>query len=145
MLLKGCVLATSLFGAAYAQASSYASAAASQASGVVSSARPQTSLTGSPASSSVATARTGSTSQAQNVHGSATPATTFSDPLVPTGTPVPGNYTGKLRPQIHFSPPQGFMNDPNGMFVDAQGIWHLYYQCKLDPDLVRMNTSLAAA
>jgi hypothetical protein len=21
------------------------------------------------------------------------------------------------------------MNDPNGMFVDEDGIWHLYYQC----------------
>jgi len=57
-------------------------------------------------------------------------ATTFSNPAVPTGTPVPGNYTGPLRPQIHFSPPQHFMNDPNGMFLDANGTWHLYYQCK---------------
>jgi len=23
---------------------------------------------------------------------------------------------------------QNFMNDPNGMFVDAKGTWHLYYQ-----------------
>jgi beta-fructofuranosidase len=22
------------------------------------------------------------------------------------------------------------MNDPNGMFVDADGLWHLYYQCR---------------
>jgi sucrose-6-phosphate hydrolase SacC (GH32 family) len=22
------------------------------------------------------------------------------------------------------------MNDPNGMFVDEEGIWHLYYQCE---------------
>ena len=48
---------------------------------------------------------------------------------VPTGTPVPGNYNGPLRPQVHYSPPQYFMNDPNGMFVDANGTWHLYYQC----------------
>jgi len=53
---------------------------------------------------------------------------TYSNPAVPTGTPVPGNYTGQLRPQVHFSPPQHFMNDPNGMFVDAEGTWHLYYQ-----------------
>ncbi|KAJ4416874.1 Invertase [Gnomoniopsis sp. IMI 355080] len=53
---------------------------------------------------------------------------TYVDPAVPTGTPVPGNYTGGLRPQVHFSPPQNFMNDPNGMFVDANGTWHLYYQ-----------------
>ncbi|KAI0533335.1 glycosyl hydrolase [Xylaria digitata] len=53
---------------------------------------------------------------------------TFVNPAVPTHTPVAGNYTGALRPQVHFSPPQGFMNDPNGMFVDANGTWHLYYQ-----------------
>ena len=47
---------------------------------------------------------------------------------VPTDTAVAGNYSGPLRPQIHFSPPSGFMNDPNGMFVDASGIYHLYYQ-----------------
>jgi beta-fructofuranosidase len=47
---------------------------------------------------------------------------------VPTGTPVAGNYNGTYRPQIHFSPPQHFMNDPNGMFRDADGLWHLYYQ-----------------
>jgi len=22
------------------------------------------------------------------------------------------------------------MNDPNGMFVDEEGTWHLYYQCE---------------
>ncbi|KAI0968734.1 glycosyl hydrolase [Xylaria arbuscula] len=47
---------------------------------------------------------------------------------VPTPTPVSADYNGPLRPQVHFSPPQGFMNDPNGMFVDANGTWHLYYQ-----------------
>lgn len=46
----------------------------------------------------------------------------------PRDSPVPGNYTGGLRPQVHFSPPQGFMNDPNGMFVDKDGLYHLYYQ-----------------
>ena len=49
---------------------------------------------------------------------------------VPTGTPIPGTYNGPLRPQVHFSPPQGFMNDPNGLHRDADGLWHLYYQCK---------------
>ncbi|CAN8101228.1 unnamed protein product [Discula destructiva] len=53
---------------------------------------------------------------------------TYVNPAVPTGVPVPGNYTGGLRPQVHFSPPQYFMNDPNGMFLDANGTWHLYYQ-----------------
>ncbi|KAE9964702.1 hypothetical protein BLS_008129 [Venturia inaequalis] len=59
-------------------------------------------------------------------HVVATP--TYLESTVPTGTPIPGNYTGSLRPQIHFSPPQNFMNDPNGMFVDSDGVWHLYYQ-----------------
>ena len=50
-------------------------------------------------------------------------------PPAPRGT-IAGDYTGALRPQIHFSPPVNFMNDPNGMFVDAEGTWHLYYQCE---------------
>ncbi|KAI5246161.1 hypothetical protein E4T43_02863 [Aureobasidium subglaciale] len=48
--------------------------------------------------------------------------------IAPTGTPVPGDYSGALRPQVHFSPPQGFMNDPNGLFKDADGVYHVYYQ-----------------
>ncbi|KAF1977937.1 hypothetical protein BU23DRAFT_276512 [Bimuria novae-zelandiae CBS 107.79] len=52
----------------------------------------------------------------------------YSQSDVPTGTPLPGNYAGPLRPQVHFSPPVGFMNDPNGMFVDQDGLYHLYYQ-----------------
>jgi beta-fructofuranosidase len=51
-------------------------------------------------------------------------------PNVPTGRPVVGNYSGALRPQIHFSPLRNFMNDPNGMFLDANGTYHLYYQCE---------------
>ncbi|KAG8527037.1 uncharacterized protein KY384_008466 [Bacidia gigantensis] len=43
----------------------------------------------------------------------------YSESGVPTGTPITGDYTGALRPQIHYSPPKEFMNDPNGMFVDA--------------------------
>lgn len=39
------------------------------------------------------------------------------------------DYDGPLRPQLHYSPPDGFMNDPNGMFLDDKGVWHLYYQC----------------
>ncbi|KAI0201181.1 glycosyl hydrolase [Astrocystis sublimbata] len=58
-------------------------------------------------------------------------SSTYVNPAVPTGTPVPGTYTGALRPQVHYSPPQGFMNDPNGMFVDANGTWHLY--CQYNP------------
>ncbi|KAI1334603.1 glycosyl hydrolase [Xylariaceae sp. FL0016] len=60
--------------------------------------------------------------------GAAQNVSTYVNPAVPTGVPVAGNYTGALRPQVHFSPPQNFMNDPNGMFVDADGTWHLYYQ-----------------
>ncbi|KAI0644288.1 glycosyl hydrolase [Trametes meyenii] len=55
-------------------------------------------------------------------------AHTSSAPAVPTGTPISGNYNGQYRPQVHFSPPRAFMNDPNGMFLDSNGTYHLYYQ-----------------
>jgi beta-fructofuranosidase len=58
---------------------------------------------------------------------------TYVQPEVPTGTPIPGDYTGPLRPQVHYSPPTQFMNDPNGMFLDPEGVWHLYYQCTNAP------------
>ncbi|MFT5571024.1 MAG: fructan beta-fructosidase, partial [Cyclobacteriaceae bacterium] len=32
-----------------------------------------------------------------------------------------------LRPQFHFSPPDNWMNDPNGMFY-SKGYYHLFYQ-----------------
>lgn len=35
--------------------------------------------------------------------------TTYVEPNVPTGVPIAGDYSGALRPQIHFSPPQHFM------------------------------------
>ncbi|KAG2026651.1 hypothetical protein GB937_001436 [Aspergillus fischeri] len=39
------------------------------------------------------------------------------------------NYSGPLRPQVHFSPPSQFMNDPNGLFYDhKREVYHLYYQ-----------------
>ncbi|OCF31230.1 beta-fructofuranosidase [Kwoniella heveanensis BCC8398] len=53
---------------------------------------------------------------------------TSTPPETPAGTSIEGDYTGALRPRAHFSPPKGFMNDPNGMFVDNNGTWHLYYQ-----------------
>ncbi len=36
-------------------------------------------------------------------------------------------YKEKYRPQFHFSPPSGWMNDPNGMFY-LNGNYHLFYQ-----------------
>jgi fructan beta-fructosidase len=36
-------------------------------------------------------------------------------------------YREQYRPQIHFSPPAHWMNDPNGM-VYYQGTYHLFYQ-----------------
>ncbi|KAF7897286.1 hypothetical protein EAF00_005514 [Botryotinia globosa] len=59
---------------------------------------------------------------------SATFSILTSDSSVPTDAPLPGDYTGALRPQIHYSPPQNFMNDPNGLFRDADGVYHVYYQ-----------------
>jgi beta-fructofuranosidase len=70
-----------------------------------------------------------SASLSTSASASASPTSTYSQSDVPTGTPIPGNYGGAYRPQVHFTPPQGFMNDPNGMFKDADGVYHLYYQC----------------
>jgi beta-fructofuranosidase len=38
-------------------------------------------------------------------HGQSTSSASV-EPLVPTGTPIAGNYAGPLRPQVHFSPPK---------------------------------------
>ncbi|KAG6060386.1 hypothetical protein E4U32_003481 [Claviceps aff. humidiphila group G2b] len=62
------------------------------------------------------------------VHASHVPARVGESYVTDYALAVVGNYTGPLRPQIHFSPPKGFMNDPNGMFRDNNGTWHYYYQ-----------------
>lgn len=43
-----------------------------------------------------------------HVH-SQSPTTSYVESTVPTGKPIPGDYNGALRPQVHYSPPIGFM------------------------------------
>lgn len=40
----------------------------------------------------------------------------------------PPLYTESHRPQIHYSPSSGFMNDPNGLVRSGDGTWHMYFQ-----------------
>ncbi|KAH8658817.1 putative invertase 4 [Tricladium varicosporioides] len=68
------------------------------------------------------------TSSSPKTSSAPTSTSTMFDMGVPTDMPVSGDYTGAWRPQVHFSPPKDFMNDPNGMFVDTNGTYHLYYQ-----------------
>ena len=52
------------------------------------------------------------------------------DPAQPNNPSEPGaqsNYNETYRPQIHFTPAQNWMNDPNGM-VYVDGTYHLFYQ-----------------
>ena len=62
-------------------------------------------------------------------------------------------YQERFRPQFHYSPPQSWMNDPNGM-VYHEGEYHLFYQHNpedltwgpmywghaVSPDLIRWET-----
>ncbi|QUC15949.1 uncharacterized protein UV8b_00190 [Ustilaginoidea virens] len=50
------------------------------------------------------------------------------EPDVPSKAPLVGDYRGQYRPQVHFSAPKHFLNDPNGLFRDGNGTWHMYYQ-----------------
>ncbi len=44
-------------------------------------------------------------------------SSSYVEPTVPTGKPIPGDYTGALRPQIHYSPPIDFMVSLFRMFM----------------------------
>lgn len=53
--------------------------------------------------------------------------TTFSHSASVAQTTEPAMYHEAFRPQFHFSPVCGWMNDPNGM-VYYEGEYHLFYQ-----------------
>ena len=42
-----------------------------------------------------------------------TSSSVYVEPTVPTSTPIPGDYSGALRPQLHYSPPIDFMVSKN--------------------------------
>ena len=46
---------------------------------------------------------------------------------VPTNPTTQSKRNEQYRPQIHFTPAENWMNDPNGM-VYLDGVYHLFYQ-----------------
>lgn len=43
------------------------------------------------------------------------------------------------HPVLHYSPPEGWMNDPNGLFFDQKDkLWHMYYQYQPNGTLPRI-------
>ena len=75
-----------------------------------------------------ATPATTSITSATSALPTTSPLGAYVAPNVTAGRPIVGDYRGLYRPQVHFSPPRHFMNDPNGLFRDDSDTWHLYYQ-----------------
>lgn len=93
-------------------------------------------------------AQSSSTSLVNAISRSASPTTrsfasftstsTYSQSNVPTGTAIPGNYDGDYRPQVHYSPPQGFMN---GLVLNVKcvGCHTDYLQIQMACSLMKME------
>jgi fructan beta-fructosidase len=41
---------------------------------------------------------------------------------------IKASFDEKYRPQYHFSPLKNWINDPNGLFKDVKGTYHMFYQ-----------------